>query len=274
MSAPNQQKVSGYTLIDLATGIPYTNVIPFTDFRQSASMGRIPGASSLIVTGSAFNIDKTRLPFLLSEAQLPPKWMVGPTPMEIFSSSPNDASNGTGAQTIEIKLLDGNYVESVVQVKLNGISPVKLPIDPQFINGAQVVAVGGDESNVGNIVIRTSASGLIQGYIPSGLNSDRSFRYTVPAGKTFLIDNFYNTSTKSSAGDVIISTNFNVRNQNGIISRLPDTFTQSSDTSVNVILPTPFAVKEKSTIFTMVVSATVTGANYGLTAFGVLIDNT
>ena len=243
------------------------------DYRQSVAMGQVAGAVPFMVTGSAFSIDSKRVPFLLSDAQLAPKWNTAPIAMEILSSSVNDAPGGTGARTVDIKILDGAYAETIIQVNLNGTTPVPFPVNPQFINGAKVTAVGRDDVNSGNITIRTVGTNLIQAYIPAGLNSDRSFKYTVPAGKTFLIDNFFNASEKSSSGDVTLGTNVIIRQQNGVISKLIDNFTKTTDTSLNMILPTPFPVKEKTTIYTMVMSTSITGASYSLTAFGILMDN-
>lgn len=244
------------------------------DYRQSVAMGLVPGAVPLMVTGSAFSIVRERVPFLLSDAQLPPKWMLIPTQMEVVSSSANDSAAGTGARIVSIKVLDANYVETIVPINLNGTTAVRLPSNVLFINGAQVTSAGTDYINSGNITIRTSGTNFIQAYIPIGLNSDRSCRYTVPVGKTFLIDNIFNTAMKSSSGDVAIASNLMIRQQNGTISKLTDNFTQTTDASINIILPTPLAVKEKTTIFSTVVTASNTGANYGVTIFGILMDNT
>jgi hypothetical protein len=244
------------------------------DYRQSVAMGQVPGAVPLMITGSAFSIVKERTPFLLSDAQLPPKWETVPVQMEVLSSSTNDSATGTGARIVSIKILDVNYAETIVPITLAGTTPVRLPSTALFVNGAQVTSAGSNETNIGNITIRTTGSNFIKGYIPIGINSDRSFKYTVPAGKTFLIDNFLNTSMKSSSGDVGIVTNLMIRQENGVISKLPDNFTQTTDASINIVLPTPLAVKEKTTIFTMVAGVSITGANYAVTAFGILMDNT
>ena len=119
---------------------------------------------------------------------------------EVVCENSNDASAGTGANSIIINYLDTNYIEQTEIVNLNGHSLVTLTATNAFrFTSATVISWGSatdalyGKTNLGFIVIRDSSTKNIQGSIAfedrvagdgHGLNSSQSSHFTIPAGKT------------------------------------------------------------------------------------------
>lgn len=106
--------------------------------------------------------------------------------MDVESDSANDDDGGTGARTVTIEGLDGDYMEVSETITMNGTSAVTTTQTFLRINRAYVVTAGSAESNVGAITIdpTTTGSGSRQGYIAAGDGQTLLSHYTVPAGKT------------------------------------------------------------------------------------------
>lgn len=123
-------------------------------------------------------------------------WGLGPTAyaqllsgvaMEVVSNSANDAAAGTGARTVRVWGVDGNYLPFSETVTLNGATPVALTNTSVIgINGAEVLTSGSGGTNAGRIDVRTVAGATVKATIRAsadvnGLTHD--FIFTVPAGQ-------------------------------------------------------------------------------------------
>lgn len=106
--------------------------------------------------------------------------------MEVLSSSANDASAGTGARTIKIVGLDGNYAQFSETVTLNGVTPVSLVKTSVIaINSITVLTAGSAGTNQGRIDVRTISGSIVKSCVRSAADSaglSHDFIYTVPAG--------------------------------------------------------------------------------------------
>ena len=93
-------------------------------------------------------------------------WPAAATAMTISSSSADDADGGTGAQDVTIHIQDINNVESLINLALNGQTPVDLPVDPFRVYRAWVGEMGAHASgaNVGDIWI---GSGTVTAGVPA-----------------------------------------------------------------------------------------------------------
>ena len=106
------------------------------------------------------------------------------TALGIISSSANDAAAGTGAQTVLVNAIDGNY-DPVSEI----ISPVGVTETPLVntsliaVNSTKVLTAGSGLTNAGNIDIRAISGDLIKSRIQSAVTAvgqSQDFIYTMP----------------------------------------------------------------------------------------------
>jgi len=166
--------------------------------------------------------------------------------LEIVSSDANDASDGTGARTVEIQGLDSNYDLQTETISLNGATAVDLANTYLRIFRMKVLTAGSGEANAGNITLRLDGGGDTVAYISTGLNQTLMAIYTIPNGKTGYVLNYYASVNKQSSASVDISLyarpedqvfqikhNIAVHSQGGSyfnhIFKLPLRFTEKTD---------------------------------------------
>jgi hypothetical protein len=110
--------------------------------------------------------------------------------VQVFSSSTNDTSAGTGARTVTVTGLDGDYNLSTETVTLNGTTPVTTTSTFLRVNRVYVRTVGSTGANEGNLTVRQSTTtSNVFTLMPIGANQSACGYYTIQAGTTgFLID--------------------------------------------------------------------------------------
>lgn len=176
-----------------------------TDFTTQVALGNVPGFAIVNKFGRNPELDingniyqdvwegragvGTDYPFFPASAQS----------MELVSASVNDAAAGTGAQSVLVEGLDGNYAEISETVVTNGTSVVALSNTYIAINRAFVVASGSLGFNEGLIDIQIAAGGDIgarigrvdssTGGTPGGKGMSQTAQavYTVPANKQLVL---------------------------------------------------------------------------------------
>lgn len=106
--------------------------------------------------------------------------------LEVVSASADDAAAGTGARTVEVDLLDGDYTASTVTVTLNGTTPVAITGTFLAVNGVRVATAGSGLANAGVVSVRTVSGSVVKRQLTAGatmgIGQDADFIYTVPAG--------------------------------------------------------------------------------------------
>jgi hypothetical protein len=120
-----------------------------------------------------------------------------PVELEVLSTgagAANDTLAGTGAQTLEIDLLDSDGNAVTVPIDMDGANPVNIPGGPFTAHNRMLVATAGaSEENEGQIVLRTQGGGTTYGIIDfnvalgGGAGQSLQAIYTVPAGKKGII---------------------------------------------------------------------------------------
>ena len=178
------------------------SVNPVSNYFLEVSKGNITGHSSMRKFGHTENVTTS----------ITDIWNGGgiyvfrdsATTMTASSSDVNDTSAGTGARTLEVQYLDGNYAEVVETVTLNGQTPVTVATDILRINRMIVRSAGSSGFNEGNLHVGT---GAVTAGVPAVTHSEIIFTaqgggenqtlqaiYTVPAGKTGYLFSFdYNS---------------------------------------------------------------------------------
>lgn len=106
--------------------------------------------------------------------------------VEVFSSSANDTSAGSGARTVTISGLDGDFLEQSETIALNGTTPVVSSNTYSRVNKLIVETSGGDTAfNDGNLTVRhTTTTANVFVTAPAGFGQSQVCAFTVPADKT------------------------------------------------------------------------------------------
>lgn len=159
----------------------------YEPFELQISRGQIDGHTSVIVFGYNQDIDTTEESVWPDGGTVP--HITTATVMKVSSTSANDTSAGTGARTVYISGLDGNYNVVSETVTLNGQTEVNTTNSYLAINDMQVMSVGSGGHNDGAInigtgVVTAGVPAVLHDLIGATFNSRTTGHYTVPAGYT------------------------------------------------------------------------------------------
>jgi hypothetical protein len=121
-----------------------------------------------------------------------------PESLEVQFTNAADTAAGTGARTVMVNGLDGNYNEISATAAANG-GTVSLPGSWQAVNQAFITGAGSGLVNAGQINIRVAGGGTIRAIIPAGAGITQQSQYTVPDGHTLLVKSV-ELEINSSAG--------------------------------------------------------------------------
>jgi hypothetical protein len=156
-------------------------------FGLQISRGQIQGHSTVIVFGYNPDVDT-------SEETVWPDGGLIPHPtvasvLKISSSSADDASAGTGARTVFIEGVNGNFAVVSETVILNGQTAVNTTNSYLYVNSFYVATVGSGGANAGNInagtgTVTSGVPAVLYDIIAAGYNNRTTGHYCVPAGYT------------------------------------------------------------------------------------------
>jgi len=120
--------------------------------------------------------------------------------MAVVSTSANDTSAGTGAQKVTIQYLDNNYVARTEVVTLNGTTPVNtVATNILRVNKMYSSQVGTNHYPVGDIALKNTGGTVTYSQMKAGRNTAQQIIYTVPAGKTLYISQWFAAAGASAA---------------------------------------------------------------------------
>lgn len=128
--------------------------------------------------------------------------------MRVSSTNINDTAAGTGARTIVIEGLDGDYNEVTETVTLNGQTFVSTTASFLRINYMYVATAGSSLSAAGDIYVGTGTvtagvPATVYDIIKFNYNDTISGSYTVPAGHTaYLSQGLFSTGQASGSTQV------------------------------------------------------------------------
>jgi hypothetical protein len=131
-------------------------------------------------------------------------WLDSAVTMFVSSSSANDTSGGTGANTILIQGLDEDYNEIEETVVLNGQTQVATQFSYLRVHRSYVTLAGSAGTSGGTVAIASSGAtgGVPDGTVYASLalgNQTQIAAYTVPAGYTLYVDEINFTAALSIA---------------------------------------------------------------------------
>lgn len=167
-------------------------------------------------------------------------------PVEVLSSSANDAAAGTGLRTVTIQGLNQDWVQTSETLTLNGLTPVQSVNTYRRVHTMRGVTAGSGGSNAGTITVRhatTEADVFLVMQI--GYNQTNCAAYTIPAGyKGYLMSSFGTLrGTNTGTADCV----FAIRNF-GEVYRYRRPFTISPNFEHNEKLSIPIELAEKTDI--------------------------
>jgi len=191
----------------------------FEPFGLQVARGQIQGHTSVKVFGYNADIDT-------SEESVWPDGGLIPHPtvasvLKVSSSSTSDTSAGTGARTVFIAGLDGNYNVVSETVTLNGQTAVNTTNSYLYVNELYVLTVGSGDANAGNINVGTGTvtagvPATLYDLIATGYNQRTTAHYCVPAGYTgYMVEGI--VSTGQASGSTSITTYLKQHGPDGIL---------------------------------------------------------
>lgn len=163
--------------------------------------------------------------------------------VSVVSSDANDDDGDTGARTMEIQGLDGNYEEISEIITLNGTGAVTTTASFHRVFRMRVLTAGSTGTNEGNITASIGGNNVAR---ISALNGGQTLMavYTVPAGKTAYLDDFHGSLSKNQEAVFMIRTRNGLENSAWQVKAMFGTFANS----VHYHYPVPIEISEKTDI--------------------------
>lgn len=154
-------------------------------FNTRVAQGLVPGYSSFSVFGYNPDVDTTEESVWPDGGQVPHPTVA--SQLTIVSTNTNDDGSpvGTGARTVYIEGLDGNYAVVSETVTMDGTTGVTTANSYLYVNQFYVATVGATGYNEGEITAKVGAT--LYDIIALGNNQRTTGHYCVPAGYTAYI---------------------------------------------------------------------------------------
>jgi len=220
----------------------------FEPFGLQVSRGQIQGHSSVIVFGYNPDVDT-------SEESVWPDGGTIPHPtsasvLKISSSSANDTSAGTGARSVFIEGLDGDYNVVSETVILSGQTAVNTTNSYLYVNSFYVASVGSGGENAGNInagtgTVTAGVPAVLYDIIATGYNSRTTGHYCVPAGYTgYLIQGVF--SSGQASGSTAVTGFLKQHGPDGILR--VGAVTTVNNSTADYLFEMPLQIPEKNCV--------------------------
>jgi hypothetical protein len=247
------------------------------DFPLMAGAGRIAGQSSVTAFGYSSN---TASVTNVNLWQPQVAWALATTPVgiEYVSTSASDGVAGTGARKILVIGVGPAFALQIETVTMNGTTVVAsaytwMAINTMVVFDNATTGFGSALGNVGDISAKVTGAGALHGFITAGFGVSQHGRYTVPAGFTWLINNFFFLGNK--AGGAVASFSLSaitVTSTGLLVHGLP--LTMQNGAVLQIGLPnTPVPLTEKNTLMFRIASVSTAGMDISGGCTGVLTAN-
>ena len=185
----------------MAKNIVTLKYIQQTPFEFAAGAGFIPNVSAINKFGHNTSVDAGALEDVWEAGGLYP-FQTSAQLTQVLSSSAADTAGGTGAGTITIEGLDGNYNEVSVTIALAGTTIVPTLTPFLRVHRAYVTRAGSGATNAGSISVET-IGGVVQASIRASFAQTMQALYTVPTNHSALVTHYYaGLEGPPSGGDI------------------------------------------------------------------------
>lgn len=174
-----------------------------------------------------------------------------PTTLSIVSTSSNDTSGGTGANSIIVYGIDSTRVARTEVVTMNGLTPVVTATTWLGINRMAIYLSGSGATNAGKITATAVSGGSVQGEIPATEGTTQTGFFFVQTGHTALMDWIFININKVIAGTTPVVTikafvTSYVSGSKYEVLRV--TIDTAVENTIQLLKPIPFVVAERSVI--------------------------
>ena len=176
------------------------NVRP-TDYHYEVALGRRLNSTTWNKFGYNGDVDTGTETIRASGGLFVP--LTTASGITVVSSSANDTSAGTGAQSIVVYAVDEDRLATTFVVSLNGTTPVVVPtstFNGFGINRAAIYLAGSTGVNAGTITITSTTGAVVQTTIPAGEGTTQHAYFFSQAGHTLLLDWLWVNCTRLSGG--------------------------------------------------------------------------
>lgn len=245
----------------------------FEPFELQVSRGQIQGHKTLFKFGINSDIN----------GSLEPIWSQGgaytyqtvAAQVKVSSTSANDTSAGTGARTVIVSGLDGNYNEISETVSLNGQTEVLTTNSFLRVFRAYVATAGSGGTAAGTIYFGTGTvtvgvPATVYAVISLGENQTQMALWTVPAGYTLYVYGGIFSAASNNVAQYVLG-QFSIRTLGGVFRNVADITVNSNVFRYDWEIP--LAVPEKTDIQAKAIA--LSGTNFYVTASfeGIYIKN-
>lgn len=178
-------------------------------FSHAVSLNLVPGVRRVVALGNNQDIDTSTSPEDIVPAGGLYPWPTTAVTLRISSSSPEDASAGTGARTVLISGLNNLYNEQSEVITLNGTTNVLSTNQYLRVNGVTLMSAGSGKINAGDVSFLNDTNSDVLARMPVGRGVGKNSNYTVPAGYTLCINSvFIGINRPSTQTDATVATYF------------------------------------------------------------------
>jgi len=255
-------------------GNSYIGLLPIQSHDLEVSRGNIPGATAVFKFGYNPDVNGTEETIWNNGGNYDWSALTAATRIYVSSTSANDSIADIGARQVVIQGLDANYVEITETVDLTGQAQAATIQEFLRVNRVYVLTAGSSGTSIGTIYC-SSEVGVAAG-VPTGnivvnmglFNQSQLGIYTVPAGRTFYLDDLNFTAGISQASKTA-TVRAVVREFGGVFRTRYINVVQSNQLIAK--FEYPLAIPEKSDIELRVVTNT-TNNQVGGSFQGVLIE--
>lgn len=220
----------------------------YEPFELQVARGQITMHSAVIVYGYNADVDT-------SEESVWPDGGTVPHPsaasvLKISSSSTDDTALGTGARSVMIVGLDGDYNQVSETVTLNGQTAVNTTNSYLYVNQFYVVTVGSGGANAGNInagtgVVTAGVPAVLYDLIATGFNNRTTAHYCVPAGYTgYMLQGLF--SSGQASGSTAVTGFLKQHGPDGVLR--VGAVTTVNNSAADYKFEIPYAIPEKNCV--------------------------
>lgn len=232
----------------------------YEPFNLQVARGQITMHTPVIVFGYNPDVDTT-------EESVWPDGGTVPHPtvasvLKISSSNAADTSAGTGARTVAIVGLDGDYNEVSESVILDGQTPVNTGYSYLYVNKFYVTSVGSGGHNAGDInagtgVVTAGVPAVLYDLIATGYNNRTTGHYCVPAGYTgYIMQGLF--SAGQASGSTAVTGFLKQHGPDGVL-RVGAVSTVNNSTA-DYLFEIPYVVPEKNCVGATAIGASANNA--------------
>jgi hypothetical protein len=170
------------------------------EWLYDVARGSVTGASTLSKFGYNASVGATLVD--IWENQTLYSYPAAAITLNISSTDGKDRDSSSGAKTVQVYGLDGNYDEVNETVSLSGTTAVSTVASFIRVFRAIVRTAGADGANQGTISIKDSSSSAVLAIITTPHNQTLMTHWTVPAGKTFYMTEIYTSDVGNQSVEI------------------------------------------------------------------------